>query len=245
MSPADGAHLIPNGGPPLEPTPFDLARNAVEDLYGEAKNWWDGTAIADQRQADTVSLLLDQLRKAHKDADSARKVEAKPFDDGKAEVQGRYNPLLKRADTAMDGCKAVLGVWLRKLDTDKRARERLAREEADRQRREAEAAIRAAQPDDLEAREAAEAQAESACRAEAEARRAERDRAQAKGGARAVGLRSYFEPVLTDVNEAVKHYWRTNPEAFDAFVLQLAKADVMAGKRTIPGFAVREERRAA
>lgn len=241
---ASAALAVVGHNNPPEPTPFELARNTVDALYEEAKHWLDGQPIANPQQADSVSLLMDSLRRAEKEADEARKAEAKPFDEGKAEVQARYNPILKRAKTGVEGCRAALTPWLRKVEDDKREAARLERERAEQARQAAETAIRAAAPDDLEARERAEELVSDAKRAAASANRAEKDRAQAMGGTRATALRSDWVASLADPFAAAQHYWGTNQEACEAFFLSLAEADVRAGKRQIPGVLVTEEKRA-
>jgi len=225
------------------PTPFDDAKAKVDDLMTEARNWLDGTAVSTEAEAEAVSKLMDMARKVKKEADEARKVEAKPFDEGKAEVQGRYKPLLESADRAADACKAALQPWLVKLDAEKRAREEAARLEADEKARVAAEAMRAAAPADLAAREAAEALLGDAVQAEAAAGRAAKDKAHATGGARATTLRSYFHPELVNPREALAHYCTHQPEAVKAFLLELAATDVREGKRLIPGFEIIEEKK--
>jgi hypothetical protein len=67
---------------------------------------------------------------------------------------------------------------------------------------------------------------------------------QAGGGfGRKAGLKSVWVPVLTDFDAAVKHY--ADNAKLRELVQKLADADVRTGKRTIPGFDVKEDRRAA
>lgn len=136
---------------------FTVARDTVNDALLEARAWCDGAAVADQEQADGLAGILDMLRKASKAADEARKLEAKPFDDGKAEVQARYKPLLTDADRAIDAVKAALATWQaeQKRIADEAAR--IAREAADKAAREAAEARRAADLANLAEREAADA----------------------------------------------------------------------------------------
>lgn len=239
---ADLASLGHNGPP--EPTPYELAKNAIEDLMVEGANWLDGGRVQTQAEADSIGLLLDSFRRAKKDADEARKVEAKPFDDGKAEVQARYKPLLERAETALEACKAALAPWLQKLEAEQRAKADEARREAEEKARLAAKAARQAASSDLVALEEAGRLIRAAEIASKAASKAEKQKAHATGGARAVGLRSYFHPTLTDPVEALKHYKATRPEALKAFLLQLAETDVSNGARSIPGFQIHEERKA-
>lgn len=243
--------LIGHNNPPAEtlPSPFEMSEVEIGDLYAEAKNFLDGEPITSQAMADAVSKLIDDLRKAGKTADERRIAENKPFDDGKAEVQARYAPLI--ADTKSVKGKVVLGIeaakqalapWLQKLEDEQRAAAKKAREEADAKAAEAQAALRASQVADLEKREAAEALIREAQKAEAAAAKAEGVKAHATGGARAIGLRSVWRAEMVNGREAAGHYWRTRREEVDAFFQGLADADVRTGARDIPGFIISEMR---
>ena len=50
--------------------------------------------------------------------------------------------------------------------------------------------------------------------------------------------------MLTDLSAAIKHYWQTHRADFEALVQTLAEKDVRAGRTTIPGFRVVEDKRA-
>lgn len=238
--------LIGHNGAPL--SPFEAHAANIEDLYAEAKNWCDGEPITTQAQADEVSRLLGMIREAENAAEETRKIEAKPFDDGKAEVQARYNPLIQKTTgkTALAAlaCKAALAPWLQKLENEKLASAAAARQAADEAAKLAAEALAAAAPDNLGAREAAEGLAKAAKKAGQAANRAEGDKAAAAGLGRAVTLRSYWAPELTDGVLAARHYWAERRPECEAFFLTLAKTDVASGKRQIPGFVVTEDRRA-
>lgn len=243
--------LIGHNNPPveIEPTPFEMSEVEIGDLYAEAKNWLDGEPVSSQAQADGLSKLIDELRKAANLADERRKEENRPFDEGKAEVQARYAPLISdtksvkgKAVLAIDMAKKVLAPWLQKLEDEKRAAAEAARKEAEEKARIAQEAMRASQVHDLEKREAAEALVREAQKAEAAATKAENSKAHATGGTRAMGLRSVWRAEMTDAREAARHYWQTRREEVDAFFQKLADADVHAGKRSIPGFSVTEQR---
>lgn len=240
-----------NNNPPveIEPTPFEMSEVEIGDLYAEAKNWLDGEPVTTQAQADGLSKLIEDLRKAGKLADERRVEENKPFDDGKAEVQARYAPLI--ADTksvkgkvplAVDMAKKALAPWLQKLEDEKQAAAKKAREEADAKMKAAQDALRASQVADLEKREAAEALIRDAEKADAAATKAENSKAHATGGTRAIGLRSVWRAEMTDARAAAAHYWVTRREDVDAFFQGMADADVRAGKREIPGFMIAETR---
>lgn len=232
-------------------TPFDLIAEHIEDLLTEAHNWADGQAVEKQEQADAVSRLIEELRTAAKDADAERVRENKPFDDGKATVQAKYAPLIADPKTknpgkvwkAIDALKATLQPFLAKLDAEKREAERIAREAAEAKAREAQEAMRAAATSDLAAREEAEAKIAEAEAAAKAASAASKDKAHAVGGSRAMGLRSVWRAAIIDAHAAAGHYWRTNPEAFNAVLQKLADDDVRGGKRSgIPGVEIIEER---
>ena len=187
-------------------TPFEAAEDRINTLHIEAINWFDGDAIENQGQANAVSKLLDDIRKARKEADTARKVENTPFDEGKKEVQGRYNPLLKNADMIADLCKKVLAPFLAKVEDEKREVARIARERADVAAAKAREAIDKAAPTDLAAREEAERYIDDAIAANAHAKAAAKDKGAAKGGARAVTLRSVWTGTITDLTACARHY---------------------------------------
>jgi NADH dehydrogenase/NADH:ubiquinone oxidoreductase subunit G len=238
---------------PPEPTPFERVRDRISNLYAEAAMWLDGEPIATQGQADDLSNLLNMIRDAKQEAEEARKAEAKPFDDGKAEVQARYAPLI--ADTksvkgmttlAVEACKKALAPWLEKLADEKEAIARKAREEADAQRQAAKEAVRAAQAaTDLAAREAAEQRLQEAKKAEALAKKAESDTAKSGGGVgRRVSLHTYYIAEIHDLKEFAGHVWTNYRDDIRTYLAQRAQWLVDQGKRDIPGVTVREDRRA-
>lgn len=234
----------------VEATPFEMSEVEIGDLYAEAKNFLDGEPITTQEMADAVSKLIDDLRKAGKLADERRTVEAKPFDDGKAEVQARYAPLIADTKTVkgkvplgIEMAKKALAPWLQKQEDEKRAAAQAARKEAEEAERKAQAALAEARAsDDLAKREVAEALLQQAKTIEAIATKAEGAKAHATGGSRAMGLRSVWRAEMVDGRLAAGHYWKTQRAKVDEFFQGLADADVRAGKREIPGFLIAETR---
>lgn len=218
-------------------TPFDEIKVEIDDLFEEAKAWLDGTEIASEAEEKAVDQLLDMSRAAFKKADTARKVENEPFDKGKAAVQAKYKPVLSRAEVISDTCKARLTPYRAKIEAEKQAKARAAAEEAERLRREAEAAIRASSGN-IEERQKAEEALELAKEADAFA---SREQKRAETG---LGLRTTYRAELTNGVEAARHYWATKREECEAFFLNLAASDVRAGTRAIPGFNVIEEKKA-
>lgn len=239
---------IGHNNPPL--TPFEACKLHIDDLMIECRNWCDGAKVENQDQADVVSRLIEDIRLAHKAADEARIAENEPFDAGKAEVQARYAPLIADLKTVKGktvladiALKAALKPFLDAEKARKQAIEQAAQAEAQRAAEAAAAAMRAAAPDNLEEREAAEELVEAVRLAEKTAARAANDKAQAHGGSKALGLKTFHKPYLTDRKAALMHYAANRPDDLVAFLVGLAEADVREGKRQIPGFDVREETR--
>jgi len=235
------AGLGHNGAP--EPTPFDAHLANITDLYTEAQAWCDGEPITTPAQAEKVELLLDMIREAHAAADESRKVENEPFDTGKAAVQAKYAPLISdtkgvkgKTVLASAACLAALAPWRKKIADEKAAEAQRLQDLADEKARLARDALEAAEPTNLVAREEAQALITEAASAQKVATRA--DANKGKGN----GLRTVYTPVLTDGVVAARHYWATNREACEAFFTGLAKTDVLAGKRAIPGFNVTESK---
>ena len=219
------------------PPAFEAHKANIDDLFDEAKHWLDGGQITTAAEAKAVDQLMDMARDAKKAADEARKVENEPFDTGKAEVQARYNPILKRADTIVTACKDILTPWNQKVAAEKAAIAEAARLEAEQVRKDAEELMRSS-AGNVAAREDAEHMLNSAKLAERDAKRA------TKAAATGNGLRTTYKPVLTDLSAAIKYYWATQKGRFEALVIELAVDDVRAGARSIPGFDVVPEQKA-
>lgn len=243
--------MLGHNNPPAE-TPFERAAKAVEDIHAEVVLWLDGHAIDSQEMADGVANLLAEIRKAEKLADEARKAEKEPHDKAIKEIQDRYAPLI--ADTkavkgktvlAAEACKAALQPWLVAEDARIKEAGRLAREEAERQQREATAALRATDARNLAEREAAEALLREAHKAEAVAHRAEAQAATAGGTfGRAAGLRTVWTVTITDPADAARWVWQEARAEMLEFLMGWANRRVREGVRTIPGFSIVPDRKA-
>lgn len=235
--------------PPPDKTPFDESVEEIDGLYGEAKNWADGTPISRQDEADMIGKLISDLRAAGQRADDRRATENKPFDEGKSAVQAKYAPLI--ADTksvkgkvpvAIELLKAVNSAYLVKKDAEKRAEAELARKEAEAFRAAADAAFAASAVTDLAAREEAERLAKVAKDAEKHATRAEKDKAVAKGGARAMTLRTVKSAEVTDMKAFAAYVWTTHHADLSEFLTTYASELVRCGVVNIPGVNIKEER---
>lgn len=218
-------------------TPFDEIVLEIDDLYGEAQNWADGTPIESQEQCDALDVLDKALLDADKRREVIRKDEAKPFDDGKAAVQAKHNPVKDKVARARASLNPLRTAWKEREQKRKEAIAAKERQEAEAARIEAERLMRES-AGDLAAREDAEHMLASAKLAEADAKKA------TKAATTRLGLRAAWVPTLTDRNAAIKHYWAKAPEAFERLVIDMAQRDVRAGIRSIPGFQIIEEKRA-
>lgn len=237
-------HIYLGANNPPEPTPFDAFEAHIGDLIETAKGFLDGEPVADEAVASKVSQLLDECRKAAKDADKARAEEKKPHDEAAKAVQAKWKPLLERADLAAQTCKDALKPYLEAQEAEKRRVAEQARLEAEeRARAAAEAARAAAESTDLQAREEAEQLVKDAKAAEKAATKAESDRGRSAGGARATTLRTYHTAVLTDGTAAARWAWAERRADMEEFITGLAQQAVNAGRHTIPGFDVQADTR--
>ena len=228
------------------PTPFDDASARIETLYDEAKHWLDGDPIDSPELANGVTELLNQLRSAGKEAEALRKEEKKPIDAAAKAVQAKFKPLSDRVELATKACKEALQPWLVKLAKAKAAEDARLRAEAEEAAQRERDARQAAQADDLAAQQALREAEEATSKAAAIATKAQNKGAGLKvGDAKAVSLRTSYEPEMADGVAAAEHYWKTKQARVKDFLLQLAEEDIRAGKREIPGFVIHERKSVA
>jgi Xaa-Pro aminopeptidase len=225
---------------PPEPTAFEAISIHIDDLMETAQGFLDGDAVTTQAVADEIGRLLDEARQAEKAAEAQRKIEAEPFDKGKAEVQARYKPLAGKCELIASTAKKALAPFLAAEQAKRDAEAAEARRAADAAAEAARAAIQAADATDLTARAQAEALLKDASKLDRTANAAGKQKAMVAGGARSVSLRSVWSPELTDPMAALKHYIATQPVSLKYWLLEQARSDVAAGKRSIPGFEITE-----
>lgn len=243
---AETAPPIGHNNPPPAPSPFEVAQAKIAEARDEARMWLDGKPVASQDEADGLAQLIDMARKAGKLADENRKIEAKPFDDGKADVQARYKPLLADAERVTKALLAASGAWLVKVEAAQRAKADADRIEAQRLADAARAAHAAANPQNLAEVEAAEAAIDEAKRAEKIAKAADGAVASAKGATatRAIGLRSYWLADVTDPAEFARYLWRNHNAEYLAWLDEVASRMVARDHVDLPGVKAVEDRRA-
>lgn len=234
---------------PPELSPFELMAEHINDLHTEAAQWLDGEPVTTQEQADALNTLEARIREAAKDCEAMRKDEVKPLDEAKAEIQGRYNPLIGETKTitgktvaAINAVKAALKPYLIELDRQQREAAEAARKEAEALQAAAMEAIRERDLSNLAETEASEKMVRAAMQAEAEASKAEKAKAHARGDGRATGLRTVWRATMTDEREAAGWLWKEHHAELIAFAQDKADKAARAGKRTIPGFSITEER---
>lgn len=249
----EAATLAPVGhnNPPADP--FDALKLHMDDLYVETANWADGVEIENAEQAETVERLINDWKDAIAATEAAREGEIKPLSDQVTAIRERYYPLIgetkKVTGIAIRAKAALLAVktkWANKLAAERAAEAERLRKEAAAKAAEAQAALRHA-PDDIAMVESAEdliRDAQSTLRA---AQTAEKP---AVKGMRDNWVVKGFQPVEVDGKwidgkvTLLRHYFKTNPAALVEACLELAKADVRAGKRAIPGLIIENDRRA-
>jgi hypothetical protein len=222
-------------------TPFDDVVLEIEDLFAEAANWADGSPVESQAQCDALDVLDKALLDAGKRLDALRIEEKRPLDEQVQAIQDRYNPFIQpkkgKVDLARSTLNPVRAAWKERERQRKEAEAQKAREEAEAARVEAERLIRES-AGNLTARVDAEHMLNGAELAARDAKKAE------KAATTGLGLRKSYQAEVTDLNEAVKHYWKTNRDDFSALVAGLAMSDVQRGVRSIPGITITEIRKA-
>lgn len=256
--------VVGNNNPPepVEPTPYEKAKKRIDDLYDEAKLWLDGAVVDSADLASGIKNLRDMVNDADKAADEARKAEAKVFDDGKKEVQARYNPLIGNTQTVVGKTVKIHAALNKALAPWLVSEEKRVKAEADEKRRiadeaaaKAQEALRASDPANLADREQAEELVTDAKALNREASRAENTTAKISGdfGRRAVSLRTVYTATLIPATEttpdgamlALRHFCLTRAADVRDFLQGLANAHVRTGDHTadeIPGFKITPER---
>jgi len=263
--------VIGGNSPPEETPPAKVeGRKAVEthvsDLLTEAANWGDGVAVVDQAQADAVGKLHRMLQEAATLVDGEAAKEKKPLNDAIAEIatwQNGYTAkgLKKTPDGKLTKAIGATGnlssAWLRKLDDDRRDREKIATDLAHKAAQEAIALREEAKTTtDIAVMDRAEdalAQARSLIGLATSVGK-ERVRVGGGDGFRAMTLRSTWAAHINAEaggwGAAYAHY-KTDPDfmaEFHALIQRWADRDCRieaARVRGIPGFNIVEDKVAA
>lgn len=221
---------VGHNAPPADAT-FGLH---IDDLFSMLSNTLAGGTVDSDDKEAAIDALMDEFRKASKDADKARAAEKKPHDDAGKAVQEKWKPIIAKADRGTDACKEALTPY--RVEKQRIADEaaRKAREEAEAKQRAAQEALR--QSDDLEAKFQAEQELEQAKKLAAVANKI--DRAP-------TGLRTHWEAELTDKTAALRHYLKTQPDEFSDLIQTLADRDARGARPPVPGVLYHERKKAA
>lgn len=231
-----------HNNPPAEPTPFDLLKQEIEDLYDTAKDFCDGEPIDSEAMAAVITELHDRIHDCGKRAEALRVDEKKPLDDQIAAIQAKFHPLIGNTKAgkgkvilAKDACQTLLTPWRQKVAAEKAAAAAKAAEEAEATRLAAQEAMQAS-TGNLAEREAAEELLANARRLEKGAKKA--DKAATTG----LGLRTTWVAVLEDPEKALDWAYGRAADEFMAVAQRNADECVRAGLRQVPGFRVVEEK---
>lgn len=206
----------------------------IDDLFSLLSDTLAGGEVSTDEQEAAIDAILDDFRKAGKDADKARAAEKKPHDDAAKAVQVKWRPIIDKAERGAQACKEALTPYRTAKQRAKDEAARKAREEAEAREIEARKALQ--QSDDLEAKFAAEQQLEQAAKLKAVANRIDRS---------ATGLRTYWEAEITDRKAALLHYLARSPERFEVLIQQLADEDARSTRAPVPGIVFHERKKAA
>jgi len=241
-----------HNNPPTDPLGAMTAH--VEDLYTEAGNWCDGAEIETAEQAEAVDHLIDLFKEAIEECESVRDAQKKPHADKVKEIQESWYPLIGetqkitgKAIRAKKALLAVKSVWGRKQDAIRATEAQRLRDEAAAKAIEATQAARDA-AGDLSATETAEELIREAQGALKAAHAAEKPSVK---GMRDNWAIKGFAPWTDETGKIIegrgallRHYMRTAPDRLIDACLEMARQDVQQGKRSIPGLAIENERRA-
>ena len=200
--------LAIGGNNPPDPIDEPLAPYSCE--IDETQNWLDGKPIENENQLNATDALLKALKNALKDFNAARDKFIKPlYEAWKAEV-ARWKPTQDDLERMIKGLIALQDPFKRKVAAQKEAEKRAAWEAAEKAKREAEQAARAAALSDIGAqREAAEkaAQAQEALKA---ASLKQRDTVK--------GMRTVHKYEIEDHRAALNWIAKNNRDAITTFI---------------------------
>lgn len=216
------------------PPPHEAFSLHIEELFATASATINGATVENDEQDAQLDALMDELRKARKDADAQRAEEKRPHDEAGKAVQAKWKPLLDRCDMAVAEIKKLLTPY---RDAKQRAKEeeaRKAREEA--AAREAAAREALQSFDDLEAKFAAEKELKQASKLTAVANKIDRS---------ATGLRTKWEAEVTDYPALLRYVKERQPQLLRDWLADFADSQVRSGIRQIPGVLITEKKVAA
>lgn len=217
-----------------QPPPDAAFSIAIDDLFSLLSDTLAGGEVTNDDQDSAIDAILDDFRKAAKDADKARAAEKKPFDDAAKAVQTKWKPIIDKADRGVTACKDALTPYRTAKQRAKDEAARKAREEAEAIARAAQDALREA--DDLEAKYAAEIALEQAAKLQASANRIDRS---------ATGLRTHWTHRIVNRRELLLHVVERYPEDLADMLNEFVRQKVAGGLRDMPGVEITQIQKAA
>ena len=209
-----------------EPTPFEKAKEKIDDLYIEATNYLDGDEIKTAEIAAEVEKIETDLKAAIKEADAARTAEYKPLNDKKDEIKSRYDPIIggSKCDGGTGGdalatCKKALTPWYveQKRIKDEAAAKALA--EAARIQAAALEAVQSASGNLADTRAAGALLKQAAAAVKTAAK-------TARVATTGTGLKTTFSAEITDLRELSRHVWEQDPDGMREMMLGWASRTV-------------------
>jgi len=219
-----------HNNPPPEAT-FGLH---IDELFSLLSDTLAGGEVDNDDKEAAIDGLMDDFRKAGKDADKARAEEKKPILEAGKAVDAKWKPITEKADRGVTACKEALTPYRVAKQRAKDEAARKAREEAAAKEKAAQEALR--QSDDLEAKFRAEQELEQAKKLAAVANKIDRS---------ATGLRTTWEAEITDKKAALLFYLNKYPEAFLDLIQTFADRDARGARPAVPGITYHERKKAA
>lgn len=198
------------------PSPIELTLAPYDDALAEAANWLDGEPVSNSDQLKAVDALAKRVKAARKAVKDARDEAVTPLHDAwKAEV-ARWKPTEDDLDRIVKGLASISDGYKRKLAEEQAAARRAAYEEAERKKREAEAAQAAADAGNLEAQRQAAAAKQEAIDA---AKKAAATKVEVRG------LRTVHKYEITDHRAALHWIAQNDRDAVTAFIEDYVKSN--------------------
>ena len=184
-------------------------------LLSEIENWLDGEPVDSEEQMGAVDDLLKCLKEVEKAAKDAKESEYRPHKNACDAVVERWQPYLTDLTRMKQGLTAIVQDFKRKLKVQREDETRRKAEKAEAARRDAEAALEAADMKNLEERRKAD-------KAAFEAREADRE-AQAAKKRTVGGLRRVTAYEVTDYRACINWIAEHDKDAIRAFCDDYAK----------------------
>lgn len=229
--------------PVFDPVIHEALRLNVAAFCDAAGAWLDLKIITTTEQSERLTDFVAGARGLFKKVDTARDAAKRPYDEKADKVQKAFKPLMDKLEKIAKSMKDMQADWLRREEARIAAEKRALQEEADRKRREAEAAAaQAAARNDISGQVDAEAALKEAEDQAAAASRTEKARAgSATGGGRTMALRTQAYAEVENWRAVFMHF--ENRQEVKDVLQRLADAAIRGGE-TVPG-AKRQERKVA